>query len=326
MRGVDVVEPGVQTTVQDAAGRTGQLRRGFSRSGPADVHALRAANLCVGNPADAAGIEIPMGRFKAVITEECTIAVTGADGAPASLNGQSFPSWEGVPARAGDQLRIGTVRGAGMRVYLAVAGGVDAPTVYDSRSTHLRARIGGFHGRSLRPGDFVPIKAAERPRRRRVPAVSRPRYATEWEVELVKGPYADPDYLTTEDWEALCSVAWSVDLNSDRSGTRLVGPRFRWARSDGGEGGAHPSNMVDGPYPPGGVVMTGDSPTILGPDGPVSGGFIAVATVPGAALWKVGQARPGSDTIRFREVTSAQAASMATAQEAQLNEAAMEDL
>lgn len=325
MSTLDIITPGIQSTVQDGQGRIGHRSRGFSGSGPCDAYAHRAANLCVGNDADTAAVEIPMGRFSAMILQPCVIAVTGASGTPASLNGQTFPAWEGVAAGAGDELTISTARGPGFRVYLAVSGGIDVPPRLGSRSTHTRAQIGGFRGRPLRRGDL--LAAGSGPAvRRRIPMVSRPTYASDWAIEVVKGPYADPDYLTEDDWRLLTSATWAIDLNSDRAGTRLAGPRFTWARADGGAGGLHPSNMVDGPYPTGGVLMNGETPTILGPDGPVSGGFVTIATVPRSALWKVGQVRPGTDTLRFREVSPEQAARMATAQDAQLSEHAMEEL
>ena len=325
MNALEVVSPGIQSTVQDGPGRNGMRSRGFSCSGPHDTYALRAANLCVGNEPDAAAIEIPLGRFAGTALEPCVFAVTGASDTPVSLNGETVPAWEGVRAEPGDEIEIGVVRGPGFRVYLAIAGGIDVPIVLGSRSTHTRAHIGGLEGRPLRRGDVLSIREG-RAVHRRVPLLNRPTYETNWEVEVVKGPYADPDYLTVDDWVLFTTATWTIDLNSDRAGARLIGPNFAWARTDGGEGGAHPSNQVDGPYPTGGVLMNGDVPTILGPDGPVSGGFIAIATVPRSALWKVGQLRPGTDTVRFREIPAEQAARMAAAQDAQLTVDAMEDL
>jgi urea carboxylase len=102
-----------------------------------------------------------------------------------------------------------------------------------------------------------------------------------------------------------------VNLNSDRLGVRLGRHRFGWARRDGGVAGDHPSNVLDGSYPVGGVIVNGDVPTILGPDGPTSGGFTVIATVVRASLWKAGQLRPGHDTVRFREVDPAGADALA---------------
>ncbi len=137
----------------------------------------------------------------------------------------------------------------------------------------------------------------------RLPADSLPEYGTAWDVEVLRGPQADPDYLTGDDMEHLFSEHWAVNHNSNRVGMRLEGHRFTFARATGGIAGGHPSNILDDGYPVGGVNLNGDVLVILGPDGPTSGGFIVPATVVMAGMWKLGQVRPGSDTIRFREVT-----------------------
>lgn len=63
--------------------------------------------------------------------------------------------------------------------------------------------------------------------------------------------------------------------NSDRTGVRLIGPKPKWARTDGGEAGLHPSNVHDVAYSIGAVDFTGDLPVILGPDGPSLGALSA---------------------------------------------------
>jgi urea carboxylase len=93
-----------------------------------------------------------------------------------------------------------------------------------------------------------------------------------------------------------------VHYNSSRTGVRLIGPRPRWARADGGEAGLHPSNIHDNAYAIGSIDFTGDMPVILGPDGPSLGGFVCPATIIDAELWKIGQLKPG-DTVRFRMIS-----------------------
>ena len=97
--------------------------------------------------------------------------------------------------------------------------------------------------------------------------------------------------------------------NSARTGVRLIGPRPSWAREDGGEAGLHPSNIHDVPYAVGALDFTGDTPIILGPDGPSLGGFVCPAVLASGELWKMGQLRPG-DTVRFVPVREADAASL----------------
>jgi len=322
---IEIIDPGIQTTVQDLPGRTGLLDKGFFPAGPADHVALRAANSCVGNDPNAAGLEIPMGKFRARFATETVIAITGADGVTPTLDGEEIPRWEGVPVRAGQELKIGMAKGPGFRIYLALAGGIDVPEVLGSRATYTMGALGGLDGRALRRGDRLST-GAPTTHRYRIPKDQRPSYGNEWEVEVVKGPHADPDFLTEQDWQAFTTATWNVDLNSNRVGTRLNGPKFDWARKGGGVAGGHPSNVLDGPYPPGGINVNGDIPVVLGPDGPTSGGFVVIATVPRIGQWKLGQCRPGRDTIRFREVDIAQAGRLAAESDTHLAITNLEEL
>ena len=84
-----------------------------------------------------------------------------------------------------------------------------------------------------------------------------------------------------------------MHFNSDRTGVRLDGPKPQWARTDGGEAGLHPSNIHDNAYCVGALDFTGDTPILLGPDGPSLGGFVCPVTVVGGDRWKLGQMAPG---------------------------------
>src|SRR6201985_3901415 len=111
-------------------------------------------------------------------------------------------------------------------------------------------------------------------------------------------PRAARYFLPPADIEMFFSTAWKVHYNSDRTGVRLIGPKPRWARKDGGEAGLHPSNIHDNAYAIGTVDFTGDMPVILGPDGPSLGGFVCPATIVEAEIWKMGQLKAG-DMVRF---------------------------
>ncbi|MFE0517107.1 carboxyltransferase domain-containing protein, partial [Streptomyces sp. NPDC058964] len=131
-----------------------------------------------------------------------------------------------------------------------------------------------------------------------VPPADRPGFTAVWHVGAVEGPHAAPEFFTEDDIRDFYAADWKVHFNSARTGVRLVGPKPRWARTDGGEAGLHPSNIHDTPYSVGAVDYTGDMPVLLGPDGPSLGGFVCPATVLSAERWKLGQLRPG-DTVRF---------------------------
>lgn len=83
---------------------------------------------------------------------------------------------------------------------------------------------------------------------------------------------------------------------------RLIGPRPKWARADGGEGGAHPSNVVEYGYPLGALNWTGDDPCLFPVDCPDLGGFVSSTTITKSDFWKMGQMRAG-DTVQFIRVS-----------------------
>ncbi|MGH7255656.1 MAG: biotin-dependent carboxyltransferase family protein, partial [Nitrospirales bacterium] len=132
---IQVERPGLLTTVQDL-GRVGFQRFGLPVGGAMDRLALRLANRLIGNPDDAAGLEITITGPELTFLRDTVLALTGADLSP-RLNDQPLPMWEAVAAPAGARLAFGSRR-LGARTYLAVAGGLQIPRVLGSRSTHLR--------------------------------------------------------------------------------------------------------------------------------------------------------------------------------------------
>ena len=114
-------------------------------------------------------------------------------------------------------------------------------------------------------------------------------------LRVVRGPHGAPDFLTPSGLEHLFAATWTVHHHSDRTGVRLTGPLPEWARTDGGEAGLHPSNILDSAYGVGTVMLAGDMAVVVGPDGPSLGGFAAIAQVIRDDLWKLGQVRAGDE-------------------------------
>jgi len=139
-----------------------------------------------------------------------------------------------------------------------------------------------------------------------------PTYDRHWDIGVLYGPHAAPEFFTAEDIEMLFSTEWRVHYQSDRTGVRLVGPKPQWARKDGGEAGLHPSNIHDNAYAIGSIDFTGDMPILLGPDGPSLGGFVCPAVTVEAERWKLGQLKAG-DTVRFRRLNIKQASALEVA-------------
>ncbi|GLB64586.1 urea carboxylase [Dietzia sp. NCCP-2495] len=304
-RRLEVLRSGLMTTIQDHPGRVGYWPVGIPPSGPMDELSFLLGNRALGNAERAAGLEITMAGPALRFHSDTRAILTGAP-VDATVNGVPVARWEVLELRAGDELDLGAVE-RGTRSYLLLEGGLDVPLVMGSASTFVQGAIGGSTGRAVATGDVVPINApAAGQFVRDVPPHERPRFGSEWEIGVLEGPHAAPEFFTVGDMEEFYAARWEVHINSDRTGVRLIGPKPQWARRDGGEAGMHPSNIHDTPYSVGAVDYTGDMPILLGPDGPSLGGFTCPATIADGQKWKLGQLRAG-DTVRFVPITQVQA-------------------
>ncbi|QYK40731.1 MAG: 5-oxoprolinase/urea amidolyase family protein [Paracoccaceae bacterium] len=292
-RGIEVLVPGPQTTLQELPGRLGLWHVGVPPSGPMDPRGFRNANRLLGNPPDTAALEMTVSGPTLRFLSPARVAVAGArmrlvlDGA--AVGGPV------VDVPAGAVLAIGAIDGPGQRAYLAVAGGLAAPQVLGSRACFALGQFGGHGTGPLKTGDLLSL--ADAPTGPPAPQEPAP-LGHDWDIAVVYGPHGAPDFFRDADIATLFSAPYEVHFNSARTGVRLVGPAPAWARPDGGEAGLHPSNLHDNAYAVGAIDFTGDMPIILGPDGPSLGGFVCPAVVTDADLWKVGQLRPG-DRVRF---------------------------
>ncbi|MFI7502123.1 5-oxoprolinase/urea amidolyase family protein [Streptomyces sp. NPDC049687] len=293
---IEVVSGGVLTTVQDWPGRTGHWQVGVPPSGPMDDRSFRLGNRVLGNPEGTTGLECTLKGPALRFSHATTVCVTGAP-APVTVDGTPVTQWEPLTIPAGAVLEVGAPAEHGLRTYVLFAGGLDVPAFLGSASTFTLGRFGGHGGRALRTGDVLHggtvTEAAG--------VAERPCFTSVWHIGAVEGPHAAPEFFTEDDIRDFYAADWKVHFNSARTGVRLVGPKPRWARTDGGEAGLHPSNIHDTPYSVGAVDYTGDMPVLLGPDGPSLGGFVCPATVLSSERWKLGQLRPG-DTVRFQPV------------------------
>ena len=312
---VGVVAGGLATTVQDYPGRQGYWHVGVPPSGPMDSLAFRLGNRLLGNPEGAAGLEVTLIGPTLRFDDARTVCLAGAD-CGALLDGRPLAPYAPAQVARGQTLKLDRVRGPGLRSYILFEGGLAVPPYLGSRSTFTLGQFGGLGGRTLAAGDVLPLAArAERRDLSSLPVALHPALTPEWRVRVLYGPHGAPDFFTTEDIDEILAARWKVHYNSSRTGVRLIGPRPRWARRDGGDAGLHPSNIHDTPYAIGAVDFTGDMPIVLGPDGPSLGGFVCPFVVIAADLWKLGQLAP-NDSVEFEAVDEMAANEAAQVQDA----------
>jgi urea carboxylase/allophanate hydrolase len=303
---IEILKPGSYTTVQDYPGRTGYWRIGVPPSGPMDSFSFRLANRIVGNAKTAPGIEITINGPSIKFHVDSTVAVAGGE-VDIKVNDKLVNQWEPIKIQRGDVLEVGKIT-KGVRAYLAIRGGIDVTEYLGSRSTFALGNMGGYNGRVLKLGDVLFLGQPELPSNTLPAPESEPASlpkelipsleTKEWTVGVTCGPHGSPDFFKPESVEEFFSEQWKVHYNSNRFGVRLIGPKPKWARLDGGEGGLHPSNQHDYVYSLGAINFTGDEPVILTCDGPSLGGFVCQAVVADSEMWKIGQVKPG-DLIKF---------------------------
>ena len=255
--------------------------------------------------------------FKIRAGLECTLdgpeieflgaAVVAMCGAPMEItvDGKETPMWTRIPIKPGQRLRVGKSMGGGCRSYLAVYGGL--PSVaewFGSKATSPGVGVGGYQGRQLASGDLLAITKdipGHLSKPLKLPERLIPQYPNHWDLLAMAGPY-DEGFLLQEDVEMIYNTEWRVSHNAARGGIRLIGPKPKWARSDGGEGGAHPSNVPEYGYPVGSLNWTGDDPCLFPVDCPDFGGFVSSTTIIKAEYWRMGQMKAG-DTMKILRVS-----------------------
>lgn len=295
---LEVLEPGLLTTVQDA-GRKGWARYGVPPSGPLDEAAFTAANDLAGNPPDAAALEITLTGPALRVGRECLIAVCGAE-FDLWVGVLPVPLWHAVYVRAGQIVTFGARR-RGARVYLAVSGGIALPPFLGSQATYLPGGFGGLDGRALRAGDRLPLGATtmRNPAQsagRVWPVERRPPYTPQPTLRVVLGP--QDDYFTAEGIATFLDSAYQLTSEADRMGARLQGPPIAHRGPTGSVSDGVVAGSVQAPPDGQPIVMLADHQT--------TGGYPKIATVIRADLPLLAQCLPG-DRIRFAAVTLAEA-------------------
>jgi len=294
---ITVLNPGLLTSVQDA-GRVGYQQFGVSVSGVMDPRAMKIANILVGNEDNEAVLECTMMGPQLRLDADNVIAITGGDLGP-TLDNQPVENYAALAVRAGQTLRFTALR-SGCRAYIAFAGGLDIPLVMDSRSTYMKAKIGGFEGRKLQKDDAIGFRAPRSSlpnldQRRVAPEVAPQR---EFTVRVLMGP--QDDLFTPAGIQTFLSETYTVTNEFDRMGCRMEGAVIE--HISGGD-------IISDGIAFGAIqVPTAGKPIIMLADRQTTGGYTKIANVITADFRIIGQLK-GGDRVRFvkTDIETAQA-------------------
>ena len=289
-----IQSPGPLTSVQDL-GRWGHQDIGMPVSGAMDAPALIRGNILLGNPDNAAALEMTMTGPAVLFEGEGAIAITGGNLQP-KLNNNPVENWKVIAVKSGDILSFGGVCGKGFRAYLCVSGGIDVPIVMGSRSTYMKAKIGGLEGRKLAKDDV--LSTGENTNYKiglTCPENLRPDYSNS-PLRTVLGP--QDDYIKPEGIKTFFSTEYKLSSSSDRMGSRM--------ESDKIIEHVKGPDIVSDAIPMGAVQIPGQGlPIVMMADRQTTGGYVKIGVVHALDVARLSQFMPGS-TVKFTEITQEQ--------------------
>ena len=270
-----VLDPGLATRLVDL-GRPRTRHLGVAVGGAADRACFALANALVGNSPGTAALEVSLKGPILRAETDVSIAIVGAPFVGAGVIGVSGCR----RLLAGDELYLGGAT-AGVRAYIAVPSGFEAPVILGSRS--------GLE--PVRAGDRLICESAASPLRGLGPECPFLDFPHERTLAVLPGPQRD--WFPGRDLGS-----WTVSTASDRMGIRLDGPHLL----------ALEREMVSEPVCPGSVQISREGqPIVLGVDGQTIGGYPKIAQVIRADLDALGQLRAGT-VVRFEWVDADEAA------------------
>lgn len=294
--------PGLLTTVQDE-GRHGFQQFGVSISGAVDRRSLRLANLLVGNTHYEAALEATIMGPEIEFLHDIAIAITGGDMSP-MINGEPCEMYRAIKVNKGDILSFGVLK-SGCRSYISFAGGLDVPLVMGSRSTYIKAAIGGFEGRQLKKGDKIQFYAPSADLIHMENRCIEPEdfSAKEKVLRVILGP--QDDCFTDKGISTFLSRPYTVTKEFDRMGCRLEGEQIEHIK-DG--------NIISDGISFGAIqVPSAGQPIIMLSDRQTTGGYAKIANVITVDLPIIAQCKTG-DVIKFEQMDIEQAQDLYLAQ------------
>ncbi|MCL7749656.1 biotin-dependent carboxyltransferase family protein [Halalkalibacter alkaliphilus] len=315
-----VIKPGLLTTIQDL-GRTGFQKHGVIMSGAMDPLSLRLANLLVGNEEGEAALEMTLAGPSLRFEADTIFAICGGDLSP-TINQKPVPIHRPIYVKRDSVLSFGPAK-AGCRGYLAVAGGFEIPKVMGSKSTYLRAGVGGYRGRALEAGDVITYQKQKNilPFFEETEHKNAPFCTTGWGIQsylfhrpkqvvrIIPGPHFEQ--FTKESREDLFHCKFKVTPQSDRMGYRLSGQLLRLGEQ---------MELLSEAVTLGTIQVPPDgNPIILLADRQTIGGYPKIGQVIDVDIPVIAQLKPG-ERISFKSVSIYEAERLLLKREMDLKE------
>jgi len=287
-----VNSPGVLSLIQDD-GRYGVFELGLTNGGPIDNVAFQWANRLCGNTLKASAIEISIGGLTLTAQCDSKIAITGA-AMPLRINGEVKSLWQSHHIKLGDVIELGFAS-AGLRSYLAVAGGFNIPAMFGSTATVCREHVGGLNGGQLKTGDILSCHFTNHSLITKYNQLLEEKYWPNYgnDVVLHTIPSYQQRHFSSHQQRLFYSSEYHVSKNCDRMGYRLEGQAITGDISGIlSEGVCHGAIQIPADGQP--IVLLNDRQTI--------GGYPKIGAVISSDTAKLGQLTAGAK-VHFEPIS-----------------------
>lgn len=263
-----IIHSAILASVQDL-GRPGFMHYGISSNGAMDQYSYLMGNELVGNAFPQPSIEITAFDFQMSSTIDIPICITGA---PAELTIDSVPIAAGqmIMLPAGKVLSVEKIR-QGLRVYIAVGGGIEVPLVLGSCTMDTVGMI----GERLCPGQQLRLKNPP------------PFYGSPWNIRVCDGCNVE---VFADHLQQFYQAAYTVAPDSNHVGIRLEGLPIV---------GHQPTEVMSRGVCAGSIqIVPSGTPIIVLKGRGGTAGYPIIAVVSAVDMDLIGQIRPG-DAVRF---------------------------
>ncbi|MEK4427126.1 5-oxoprolinase subunit C family protein [Solibacillus sp. FSL K6-1523] len=319
---VKVLQPGMLATIQDL-GRYGLQKFGVIVGGAMDSNSLRIANLLVGNAEGEGALEVTLFGTSLLFESDELVAITGGNLQP-TVDGNEVPMWQPLLIRKGSILKFNAAI-SGSRAYVAFGGGFQVPEVMGSKSTYIRAGIGGFQGRKLQKNDVLECNTRTESGEDLFNQLQKKTSYLSWSVHytpfvtfkktqtirIIRG--SEYERFDEGGLQKFFSTPYTISTQSDRMGYRLEGQDIRLKE---------PFELLSEGVTFGTIqVPSNGQPIILMADRQTTGGYPKIGQVISADLPALAQMQANSHVF-FKEVTLEEAQWALIHQEREMNELA----
>lgn len=321
---ITVLSPGLLTSIQDL-GRVGFQKYGVIVSGAMDTYSLRLANSLVGNGEGEAALEITLVGPALMLNKGIVFAITGADISP-TIEGEAVPMWRPVYLNKDSILKFGACK-SGCRAYLAFAGGFKIASIMGSKSTYMRAGIGGYKGRALKKNDILEL---EKPKKKSIDIInklskqlSQNKFITSnWYIREGENQSREVttirvirerqfENFTEESVNNFFQSSFNISIKSDRMGYRLNGAKLSLKE---------PAEIISEAVYFGTIQVPPDgNPIILLADRQTTGGYPKIAQIVYVDIQKIVQLKP-NEKIMFKEISLEEAEKLYYEREKYIND------